>query len=160
MKFTATQIAGILEGDIVGNPDVEVSKLAKIEEGTKGSLTFLANPKYTPYIYSTKLRKDHICERVDLGIDDVDGIITNNKYVPAVFAIQMQIPSEPPPSVFSTVEDGPGWAIVMYFKITQDTCDQLKDLSTASAAVKLFQKYCEYGEKDKAWRARFKVSIL
>jgi len=54
VKFTATQIAGILEGDIVGNPDVEVSKLAKIEEGTKGSLTFLANPKYTPYIYSTK----------------------------------------------------------------------------------------------------------
>lgn len=54
MKFTATQIAGILEGDIVGNPDVEVSKLAKIEEGTEGSLTFLANPKYTQYIYSTK----------------------------------------------------------------------------------------------------------
>jgi len=54
MKFTATQIAGILEGDIVGNPDVEVSKLAKIEEGTKGTLTFLANPKYTQYIYSTK----------------------------------------------------------------------------------------------------------
>ena len=53
MKFTAAQIAGILEGDIVGNPDVEVSKLAKIEEGTKGSLTFLANPKYNAYIYST-----------------------------------------------------------------------------------------------------------
>lgn len=54
MKFTATQIAGILEGDIIGNPDVEVSKLSKIEEGTKGSLTFLANPKYKSYIYSTK----------------------------------------------------------------------------------------------------------
>ncbi|WP_033958565.1 UDP-3-O-(3-hydroxymyristoyl)glucosamine N-acyltransferase [Psychroserpens jangbogonensis] len=54
MKFTAQQIAGILEGDIEGNPDVEVSKLSKIEEGTKGSLTFLANPKYTSYIYSTK----------------------------------------------------------------------------------------------------------
>lgn len=54
MKFTAQQIAGILEGNVVGNPDVEVSKLAKIEEGTEGSLTFLANPKYTPYIYSTK----------------------------------------------------------------------------------------------------------
>ena len=54
MKFTALQIAEILEGDIVGNPDVEVSKLAKIEEGTKGTLTFLANPKYTQYIYSTK----------------------------------------------------------------------------------------------------------
>jgi len=54
MKFTAQQIAEILEGDIVGNPDVEVSKLSKIEEGTKGSLTFLANQKYQPYIYSTK----------------------------------------------------------------------------------------------------------
>ncbi len=54
MKFTASQIAGILEGDIVGNPDVEVSKLSKIEEGTKGSLTFLANPKYTQFIYNTK----------------------------------------------------------------------------------------------------------
>ena len=54
MKFTAAQIAGILEGDIVGNPDVEVSRLSKIEEGTEGSLTFLANPKYKPYIYSTQ----------------------------------------------------------------------------------------------------------
>jgi len=54
MNFTATQIAGILEGDIVGNPDVEVSKLAKIEEGTEGTLTFLANPKYTHFIYDTK----------------------------------------------------------------------------------------------------------
>ncbi|WP_345276208.1 UDP-3-O-(3-hydroxymyristoyl)glucosamine N-acyltransferase [Litoribaculum gwangyangense] len=54
MKFTAQQIAGILEGDVVGNPDIEVFKLSKIEEGFEGSLTFLANPKYTPHIYSTK----------------------------------------------------------------------------------------------------------
>lgn len=54
MKFTAQQIAGILEGDIVGNPDVEVTKLSKIEEGTEGSLTFMANPKYKHHIYSTQ----------------------------------------------------------------------------------------------------------
>ncbi len=54
MKFTAAQIAGILEGEVVGNPEAEVFKLSKIEEGTEGSLTFLANPKYTNYIYSTK----------------------------------------------------------------------------------------------------------
>lgn len=54
MKFTAQQIAGILEGEVVGNPDAEVSKLAKIEEGVEGSLTFLANPKYTAYIYKTE----------------------------------------------------------------------------------------------------------
>ena len=49
MKFTAQQIADILEGDVVGNPEEEVSKLSKIEEGEKGSLTFLSNPKYNPY---------------------------------------------------------------------------------------------------------------
>ncbi|REG86134.1 UDP-3-O-(3-hydroxymyristoyl)glucosamine N-acyltransferase [Winogradskyella sediminis] len=54
MKFTAEQIAGILEGIVVGDPNIEVSKLAKIEEGTEGSLTFLSNLKYTPYIYTTK----------------------------------------------------------------------------------------------------------
>lgn len=54
MKFTAAQIAGILEGQVDGDDSVEVSKLAKIEEGSAGSLTFLANPKYTPFIYSTQ----------------------------------------------------------------------------------------------------------
>ena len=53
MKFTAEQIAGILEGTVIGDSNVEVSTLSKIEEGKKGSLTFLANPKYKSYIYST-----------------------------------------------------------------------------------------------------------
>ncbi|MCO5723579.1 UDP-3-O-(3-hydroxymyristoyl)glucosamine N-acyltransferase [Robiginitalea marina] len=54
MEFTASQIAGILEGVVEGNPEVAVHKLSKIEEGQAGSLTFLANPKYTHYIYSTE----------------------------------------------------------------------------------------------------------
>ncbi len=54
MKFKAKQIAEILEGEIVGNPEVEVFKLSKIEEGELGSLTFLSNPKYQPYLYKTK----------------------------------------------------------------------------------------------------------
>ncbi|SHE31494.1 UDP-3-O-[3-hydroxymyristoyl] glucosamine N-acyltransferase [Psychroflexus salarius] len=53
MKFTARQIAEILNGDIEGNPEATVSKLSKIEEGEKESLTFLSNPKYTNYIQST-----------------------------------------------------------------------------------------------------------
>jgi len=53
MKFTAGQIAGILEGEVQGNPEIAVHKLAKIEEGEEGSLTFLANPKYTSFIYTT-----------------------------------------------------------------------------------------------------------
>lgn len=54
MKFTASQIATFLGGEVVGNPNVEVSNFSKIEEGQSGTLTFLANPKYTPYIYITK----------------------------------------------------------------------------------------------------------
>jgi UDP-3-O-[3-hydroxymyristoyl] glucosamine N-acyltransferase len=53
MKFTAEQIAEILEGEVVGNPAEEVSKLSKIEEGEKGSLTFLSNPKYNSFLYDT-----------------------------------------------------------------------------------------------------------
>ncbi|MCK9202947.1 MAG: UDP-3-O-(3-hydroxymyristoyl)glucosamine N-acyltransferase [Bacteroidales bacterium] len=54
MEFTATQIAGFINGAIEGNPDVKVSNLSKIEEGQPGTLTFLANPKYHPFLYSTK----------------------------------------------------------------------------------------------------------
>ena len=68
MVFTAGQIAGILEGEVEGNPEIAVHKLAKIEEGEKGSLTFLANPKYTSFIYTTKasvtiVNKDFIPEQ-------------------------------------------------------------------------------------------------
>lgn len=54
MKFNIKQIAAILDGTIDGNPDIEVSKLSKIEEGVEGSLSFLSNDKYTPYIYTTE----------------------------------------------------------------------------------------------------------
>ena len=54
MKFTAKQIAEILEGEIVGNENAEVNQLSKIEEGKDGALTFLSNPKYTEFIYTTK----------------------------------------------------------------------------------------------------------
>ncbi len=53
MKFSAKQIAELLGGIVEGNPDVEVSKLSKIEEGEPGTLSFLANPLYTQYIYTT-----------------------------------------------------------------------------------------------------------
>lgn len=53
MKFTAHQIANLLDGEIVGDENAEVFTLSKIEEGKRGSLTFLSNPKYTPFIYST-----------------------------------------------------------------------------------------------------------
>jgi UDP-3-O-[3-hydroxymyristoyl] glucosamine N-acyltransferase len=54
MQFTAQQIALIVSGTIEGNPDTTVSSFGKIEEATAGQLSFLANPKYEDYLYSTK----------------------------------------------------------------------------------------------------------
>lgn len=67
MKFTASQIAHALNGTVDGDNDIEVFTLSKIEEGKSGSLSFLANPKYTPYIYDTQ----------------ASIVIVNNSFVPA-----------------------------------------------------------------------------
>lgn len=53
MEFSALQIATILNGEVVGDPDITVTGLAKIEEGTVGTLSFLSNPKYEEHIYLT-----------------------------------------------------------------------------------------------------------
>ena len=68
MKFLASQIAALLNGTVEGNPDTEVWNVAKIEEGAPGMLSFLANPKYIPYIYETKssvviVNKDFVAEK-------------------------------------------------------------------------------------------------
>lgn len=54
MNFIAEQIAEMLNGTIEGNPSAEVNALAKIEEGFNGALSFLSNPKYEEFIYSTE----------------------------------------------------------------------------------------------------------
>lgn len=54
MKVTVQQIADILHGEVEGDATIEISDLSKIEEGKPGSLSFLSNPKYVPYIYDTQ----------------------------------------------------------------------------------------------------------
>lgn len=54
MEFTAQLIANFLEGTIIGDKNATVHKVDKIEEGEKGSLSFLSNPKYEEFIYSSK----------------------------------------------------------------------------------------------------------
>jgi len=54
MEFSGQQIAELLNGKIEGNSDIKVHTISKIEEGKAGSLSFLANPKYTGYIYTTE----------------------------------------------------------------------------------------------------------
>lgn len=54
MKFTAQQIAQLLNGTVDGDHAASVNNFAKIEEGFEGALSFLANPKYVEHIYACK----------------------------------------------------------------------------------------------------------
>lgn len=53
MEFTAEMIAGLLGGEIVGDPRAAVSTVSSIEQGKPGSLAYLTNPKYEPFLYTT-----------------------------------------------------------------------------------------------------------
>ena len=68
MEFSAKQIAEFIQGEIVGNENATVHTFAKIEEGIPGAISFLSNPKYTPYIYTTQssivlVNKDFVPEQ-------------------------------------------------------------------------------------------------
>ncbi len=68
MKFTAEKIAEFLNGNVEGDKKVFVSNISKIEDGGEATLSFLANPKYTKYIYETTasvviVNNDFVAER-------------------------------------------------------------------------------------------------
>ncbi|MBR5102105.1 MAG: UDP-3-O-(3-hydroxymyristoyl)glucosamine N-acyltransferase, partial [Muribaculaceae bacterium] len=68
MEITAAQLAALVHGTVDGDPNVTINNYAKIEEAQHGCLTFLANPKYTHFIYSTQasavlVRNDFVPEQ-------------------------------------------------------------------------------------------------
>lgn len=66
MEFTAKQIADMIGGRVEGDEQAKINTFAKIEEGRKGAISFLSNPKYTPYIYETQSSVVLINEDVEL----------------------------------------------------------------------------------------------
>lgn len=54
MEFNAKAIADFLKGTVEGNPEIKVSNVSPIENGQPGTLSFLANPKYAKYVYTTE----------------------------------------------------------------------------------------------------------
>lgn len=85
MQFTAEQISLFLDGVIVGDPTTKVGELAKIENGSEGSLCFLSNPKYESYLYTTK----------------ASVVIVSNDFVPAQPITCTLIKVKDPYSAFS-----------------------------------------------------------
>ncbi len=68
MEITVQQLAALVHGTVEGDGNAVINNYAKIEEAVAGCLTFLANPKYTHYIYETKatavlVRKDFTPEQ-------------------------------------------------------------------------------------------------
>ena len=66
MEFTAKQIADMIGGRVEGDEQAKINTFAKIEEGKKGAISFLSNPKYTSYIYETESSVVLINEDVEL----------------------------------------------------------------------------------------------
>lgn len=68
MKYSIKKIAEYLNGSVEGDAEIEINNIAKIEEASAGDITFLANPVYTPFLYTTKasavlIKKDFILEK-------------------------------------------------------------------------------------------------
>ncbi|MDR0657745.1 MAG: UDP-3-O-(3-hydroxymyristoyl)glucosamine N-acyltransferase [Mediterranea sp.] len=80
MEFSAKQIVSFIQGEIIGNENVTVNTFAKIEEGIPGALSFLSNPKYTSYIYTTQssivlVNKDFVPEKaINATLIKVDNV--------------------------------------------------------------------------------------
>ena len=121
MKFTAKEIASVLKGDIEGKTEVEVKLLSKIEEALSGSLTFLANPKYTPFIYETK----------------ASIVVVGKDFVPERALDTTLIRVENPYDSFSKLLD--------LFKKNEDTFEGVKKTAIISPSVTLNEK-CFVGD--------------
>jgi len=106
MEYTALQISQLLNGTVEGNPDVKVSSISKIEEGQEGSISFLANPKYTPYIYSSK----------------ASIVIVNRDFVPERPLALVLIRVENPYSSFAALLEHYNKAIDRKFGVSEKAC--------------------------------------
>lgn len=118
-------------------------------------------------IYYSQERIENIGSKVQL-LDEWTRMETNHPDVPPVFVVNGQVPEvslgSSVGSFFVDKSDGPGWNYVLYFRLSQDVAEQLKDPESASPAVKLLLRYCQcahvddaYADASSEWFGRFKV---
>eukprot|EP00956_Cyclotella_meneghiniana_P034103 scaffold101568_cov36-Cyclotella_meneghiniana.AAC.2 len=88
-------------------------------------------------------------------IPGVTDISTGHLHIPPMIIINTWLPGEEP-SLFAKNTDGETYSIPMVFVITKDTLEQLKDLSSAGPAVRLWSEWCKKAESDADFRGRFK----
>lgn len=113
----------------------------------------------------TPARIDKIGSKIRIP-EEFFSVNTNEPGVPPLFIVNAQVPSEFPTSLSglfgSEITDGPGWSIVYYFRMSQETSDSIANLENASAAIKLFVDYCKSApemdsDPKSPWKGRFKA---
>ncbi len=108
-------------------------------------------------------RIDDIASKIDLPADWTC-VPSNHPLVPPVLVINAQLPSSFDSSFFTEITDGDGWSLVHYFRIRPEVAEELKDVETASPAVRLLARYYEHApaqQKDSYsdWFGRFKLIL-
>jgi hypothetical protein len=89
------------------------------------------------------------------SIPGVTDISTGHAHIPPMIIVNTWLPGEEP-ALFAKTADGESYSIPMVFMIKKDTLEQLKDLNSASPAVKLWSEWCRKAEHDAEFRGRFK----
>jgi hypothetical protein len=109
-------------------------------------------------------RIDNIGARVDFPPEWTD-MPEYQPGVPPLFIVNMQIPSEFPTSIFKEITDGPGWSLVLYFRLTPETAQALAYPDSAPNGNRLYAKYCQNAPEanihssSSPWKARFKATM-
>lgn len=149
MEFSAKQIAAYIQGEIVGDENATVHTFAKIEEGIPGAISFLSNPKYTPYIYESKasiilVNKDFVPEhdikatliKVDNAYESLAKLLTlYEQSKPQLTGIDSLAYIAPTAKVGQNVYIGPFAYIGDYAEIGDNTA--IHPHATVSAGVKV-----------------------
>ncbi len=149
MEFSAKQIAAYIQGEIVGDENATVHTFAKIEEGIPGAISFLSNPKYTPYIYESKasiilVNKDFVPEhdikatliKVDNAYESLAKLLTlYEQSKPKLTGIDLLAYIAPTAKVGQNVYIGPFAYIGDYAEIGDNTA--IHPHATVSAGAKV-----------------------
>ena len=149
MEFSAKQIAAYIQGEIVGDENATVHTFAKIEEGIPGAISFLSNPKYTPYIYESKasiilVNKDFVPEhdikatliKVDNAYESLAKLLTlYEQSKPKLTGIDSLAYIAPTANVGQNVYIGPFAYIGDYAEIGDNTA--IHPHATVSAGAKV-----------------------
>ncbi len=87
MKISLRELAKLMDGEVMGNGDVEITGVAGIKEARRGDITFLANPKYEAWLRTTKASAvimDHNSVEVDKPV-----VVNSNPYYAFLKAVRV-----------------------------------------------------------------------